>query len=102
MCGWNTSRPSPGSARCAAQRRARRAAASLSVVAVEGLLGVPLTAMRAGYVRHRHVHRLPAGRAVPLVLGRRRREGRTASVPQAARDLHEAFVRRTREAAEPR
>src|SRR3954469_17944678 len=36
--------------------------ASLSVVSVEDLLAVPLIAMRAGYVMHRYIHRLLAGR----------------------------------------
>lgn len=36
--------------------------ASRAVVTAEDLLGVPLIAMRAGYVMHRNVHRLPAGR----------------------------------------
>ncbi|MFI5685159.1 LysR family transcriptional regulator [Streptomyces sp. NPDC051636] len=120
--------------------------ASLAAVSVEDLLGVPLIAMRTGYVMHRYVHRLLAGRTpsfsystdgaemgklmvaeglgatvlpdfsvvgdplercgalthrpltdettrVLLMLQRRRAE----SVPQAARDLHEAFVRRARE-----
>ncbi|MEU8691305.1 LysR family transcriptional regulator [Streptomyces sp. NPDC048665] len=120
--------------------------AALAVVGVEDLLGVPLIAMRAGYVMHRYVHRLLSGRVpafsystdgaemgklmvaeglgatvlpdfsvagdplersgvltsrplsddttrVLLTLQRRRAE----SVPQAAHDLHAAFVRRARE-----
>lgn len=120
--------------------------ASLPAVGAEDLLGVPLIAMRTGYVMHRYVHRLLAGRTpafscstdgaemgkllvaeglgvtvlpdfsvvgdplersgtitcrpiagdttrVLLMLQRRRAE----SVPQAARDLHAAFVHRARE-----
>ncbi|AYN42898.1 hypothetical protein D9753_32985 [Streptomyces dangxiongensis] len=122
--------------------------AALRVIGADDLLGVPLIAMRAGYVMHRYVHRLLAGRSVVfsystdgaemgklmvaeglgatvlpdfsvagdplersgtityrplagestrvlLVLQRRRAE----SVPQAAQDLHTAFVRRARELA---
>ncbi|MFF8730995.1 LysR family transcriptional regulator [Streptomyces sp. NPDC015171] len=120
--------------------------AALSVVGADDLLGVPLIGMRAGYVMHRYVHRLLAGRTpvfsystdgaemgklmvaeglgatvlpdfsvagdpleragtltcrplsdtatrVLLVLQRRRAD----PVPQAAQDLHSAFVRRARE-----
>ncbi|MCZ0991162.1 LysR family transcriptional regulator [Streptomyces diastatochromogenes] len=42
--------------------RADSPLAARSVVTVEDLLGVPLIAMRAGYVMHRYVHRLLAGR----------------------------------------
>ncbi|MDR6978990.1 DNA-binding transcriptional LysR family regulator [Streptomyces sp. 3330] len=114
-------------------------------VSVDDLLGVPLIGMRSGYVMHRYVHRLLAGRGlsfaystngaemgklmvaeglgatvlpdfsvigdplerrgalthrpisgdttrVLLMLQRRRAE----SVPRAARDLHEVFVRTAR------
>ncbi|WP_046729256.1 LysR family transcriptional regulator [Streptomyces humi] len=118
-------------------------------VTPDELLSVPLIAMRTGYVMHRYVHRLLAGRAptfsystdgaemgklmvaeglgatvlpdfsvvgdpleragtlvcrplagdttrVLLMLQRRR----AASVPQAARDLHAAFVRRAADLAD--
>jgi DNA-binding transcriptional LysR family regulator len=37
--------------------------AALPAVGADDLLGVPLIAMRTGYVMHRYVHRLLAGRA---------------------------------------
>jgi len=120
--------------------------ASLTTVTADDLLTHPVIAMRSGYVMHRYVHRLLAGRGpsfsystdgaemgklmvaeglgatvlpdfsvigdplerqgtityrpiaddttrVLLMLQRRRAE----SVPRAAQDLHEVFVRRARE-----
>ncbi len=120
--------------------------AARAAVSVDDLLAVPLIGMRSGYVMHRYVHRLLAGRdpafaystdgaemgklmvaeglgatvlpdfsvvgdplerrgvlvhrpitddttRVLLMLQRRRAD----SVPRAARDLHEAFVRRARQ-----
>ncbi|MGW2384864.1 LysR family transcriptional regulator [Streptomyces sp. NPDC001658] len=120
--------------------------ASRPYVSADDLLGEPLIAMRTGYVMHRYVHRLLAGReasfaystdgaemgklmvaeglgvtvlpdfsvvgdplerlgtithrpiagdATRVLLTLRRR--RAESVPQAARHLHEAFVRRASE-----
>ncbi|MFG2949390.1 LysR family transcriptional regulator [Streptomyces adustus] len=126
--------------------RPDRQLAALAEVSVDELLTEPLIAMRTGYVMHRYVHRLLAGRApaisystdgaemgklmvaeglgvtvlpdfsvlgdplerggaivcrplagdsvrVLLMLQRRRAE----SVPRAAGELHETFVRRARE-----